>query len=441
MEESSSIDGEKVNSGVRFLSHPDVQATPLSERLAFLENKGLSRAEINAAVEKHHQSNIEIAKKEVAPAPPSSLWSILFPLAGTTAVLGFLWKFMQYDESQKLEEVVAMAAEYTRPVSNETALVQAIQAQTAEMMKLMSVMQLESQERRELVSKQSNTNQSIAELRSELASLKAMINELKTQDYVKSPKISKELQPINKPVETVAKDAIEDAEVEFKKKAQAMLDALKQVEIENNADIVKQAASILIMYTKNLVEQPNVPRYRRIATGNANFKQKIEPLKHHLALLTSIGFEKVGMSMEWKWHSTPSYTTNLTILKAAIHAFESAVANDGEVLSVAAESYLSSNAPNVLVDNPNPSSQEEAKTPDLNSFLMKLKQPKVSELTEDEPATEPSYPESFTEVMKMVQNGEEVPGIRKIEDKLSEESQDRLSSPVEELPANKPWSI
>ena len=42
---------DQVASGVSFLKHPNVKSTPLSQRLAFLEQKGLTPAEISAAPE------------------------------------------------------------------------------------------------------------------------------------------------------------------------------------------------------------------------------------------------------------------------------------------------------------------------------------------------------------------------------------------------------
>ena len=39
---------EEVESGVAFLKHPNVQVAPLSQRLAFLEEKGLTAAEVSS---------------------------------------------------------------------------------------------------------------------------------------------------------------------------------------------------------------------------------------------------------------------------------------------------------------------------------------------------------------------------------------------------------
>lgn len=53
----------------------------------------------------------------------------------------------------------------------------------------------------------------------------------------------------------------------------------------------------------------------------------------------------------------------------------------------------------------------------------------------------PSYPESFKEVMDLIQKGETVPGIRDIEDKLSVDSSALLSQQMQagEAVAAKPW--
>ncbi|RLN67419.1 hypothetical protein BBJ28_00024035, partial [Nothophytophthora sp. Chile5] len=110
-------------------------------------------------------------------------------------------------------------------------------------------------------------------------------------------------------------------------KAERMEKALKKLRTENSLEQLKLAAGILSMYVKNLVENPEVPRYRRIATGNANFKQKIEPLKHYEELLKSIGFETAGLNMEWKWHTasrtTGAFDENLAILRALLKALQS----------------------------------------------------------------------------------------------------------------------
>lgn len=59
------IRDELVNQGVRFLQHPKVQDTPLSERLLFLEKKGLTPAEIAKALKENDAQNAAKAAKAV----------------------------------------------------------------------------------------------------------------------------------------------------------------------------------------------------------------------------------------------------------------------------------------------------------------------------------------------------------------------------------------
>lgn len=61
-----SVCDELVQQGVRFLQHPKVQDTPLSERLQFLEKKGLTPKEIAAALKLNDEKNSARAAQAVA---------------------------------------------------------------------------------------------------------------------------------------------------------------------------------------------------------------------------------------------------------------------------------------------------------------------------------------------------------------------------------------
>ncbi|KAG3006706.1 hypothetical protein PC121_g17628 [Phytophthora cactorum] len=61
-----SVRDELVQQGVRFLQHPKVQDTPLSERLLFLEKKGLTPKEIAAALKLNDEKNATRAVQAVA---------------------------------------------------------------------------------------------------------------------------------------------------------------------------------------------------------------------------------------------------------------------------------------------------------------------------------------------------------------------------------------
>ncbi|TMW68938.1 hypothetical protein Poli38472_001094 [Pythium oligandrum] len=59
------IRDELVAQGVRFLQHPKVQNTPLSERLSFLEKKGLTPQEIAQALKRNDEENAARAAKAI----------------------------------------------------------------------------------------------------------------------------------------------------------------------------------------------------------------------------------------------------------------------------------------------------------------------------------------------------------------------------------------
>ncbi|KAF0724440.1 hypothetical protein Ae201684P_010699 [Aphanomyces euteiches] len=414
------VDLDKINSGVRFLNHPDVQSTPLSERLAFLEKKGLSRAEINAAVEKLHQASATqtISASQSSSASP---WSLLYPVLGTTAILGFLWRFLLYDSNAENEHIQKGPAPLTQEAGN--TLIQTMQQQTTEISKLVQTLHQGNRERHDRNVSQDEHDRVIAELRAEISSLQQKVKDLGGNTTV----VAKAEEP----------RLPEDKGIDFEAVAQKMLDALELVEKDNTPEVIKTAATILLMYTKNLIEHPDVPRYRRIATGNANFKQKIEPLKHYEQLLSSIGFEKAGMNMEWKWHSAPAFNSYMDILKAAVYAFECTVSNSDASKSLVENARTKLSGPKEVT----PAGTEEKETlvaPNLESFLTKLKNKSESPNAEAQ-KNEPKYPQSFGDVIKMVQNGEEVPGIKTIEDKVSTDADKCLEEPPTSQEVKKPW--
>lgn len=63
---------------------------------------------------------------------------------------------------------------------------------------------------------------------------------------------------------------------------------------------------LLLLFIKNLMKQPTIPRYRRISINNANFKTILQPLVGHHAVLTSIGFVLKGIYYEFEWNLTAS---------------------------------------------------------------------------------------------------------------------------------------
>ena len=86
-------------------------------------------------------------------------------------------------------------------------------------------------------------------------------------------------------------------EVEKRKKN---IDGAFEKMMNDNDDATKKSAhGMLSMILKNLKEQPDVPRYRRVKKDNPNFKKMVVPLKGHEEFLVSMGFTSRGNYFEF----------------------------------------------------------------------------------------------------------------------------------------------
>lgn len=64
---------------------------------------------------------------------------------------------------------------------------------------------------------------------------------------------------------------------------------------------LQRCCDTLAMYLKKLIESPEIPRYRKIATSNQSFKSFVQALKGHDEVLQSVGFVLKGLYYEWTW--------------------------------------------------------------------------------------------------------------------------------------------
>ncbi|KAG7379639.1 hypothetical protein PHYPSEUDO_008322 [Phytophthora pseudosyringae] len=611
---------EMVENGLKFLQHPNVQSTPLSERVSFLEGKGMTKEEIQEAIERHQNGETSIPaatsvqqaaqsamqQQQLAAAAPMMmtaaapmqqmmrrrarypaylrvLWTVS-SLVGAASILTFLWNYAVQSgyipwlrpmppllEAAKVQEEKEQEAKKDETLLIELSSVSAaIQKQTDELAKLSSSM---DEKERDLQSKtllaaqissslaEQRNAQSIAELKAEISTLKALLHSKNTENASEydmnavtkeSNKETKKQSVSPSGSEPEQPPAVVSPVVS---KAERMEKALKNLRTENSLEQLKLAAGILGMYVKNLVENPDVPRYRRIAPGNANFKQKIEPLKHHEELLKSIGFETTGFNMEWKWHTasktTGAFDENIAILHALLKALQSLTSPKSssslsleEIAHASLEEFFAEQdkkkqemvstttttttiaTSNTTTEEKRPAVQSNTSllggssapsgpaSTSLDAFMARLEQqtsvsnlangdasvktalsasssvnnvaaaaaaaadeekmpaatrvvtalsassssnnvvaaadaadeekmpvPGANSISPTETTGGPSYPESFKEVMDLIQKGETVPGIRDIEDKLSVDSSALLSqeTKVGEAAAAKPW--
>ncbi|ETI55086.1 hypothetical protein F443_02214 [Phytophthora nicotianae P1569] len=560
------------------------QSTPLSERVSFLEGKGMTKEEIQEAIERHQNGGTATSTTPIVqtavpqqqqlptaapmmmsaaapiqmmqrraryPAYVRVLWTVS-SLVGAASILTFLWNYAVQSgyipwlrpmppllEAAKVQEEKEQEAKKDEALLAELSSVSsAIQKQTEELSKLSSSL---DEKERDLQSKtllttqissalaeQSNA-QSIAELKAEISTLKTLLLSKKAENSDESNvKLEKEsnghtkkqsvttIGSNNTEAATTSGNSQQPSVVPQVSKAERMEMALKKLRTENSLEQLKLAAGILSMYVKNLVENPDVPRYRRIAPGNANFKQKIEPLKHHEELLKSIGFETTGLNMEWKWHTasktTGAFDENIAILRALLKALQSLTnpksssnlsleeiarasleeffaEQDKKKQEVASATTTTSTIiTSNTVEEKRPAVQSSksmfgapsgSTSTSLDAFMARLEQQTsvnsianadvnmktsssntvaasaaaardgeekvpvavASSISPTVTAGGPSYPESFKEVMDLIQKGETVPGIRDIEDKLSVDSSELLSQQMNagEAAAAKPW--
>lgn len=62
---------------------------------------------------------------------------------------------------------------------------------------------------------------------------------------------------------------------------------------------LQSAVQSLHLYINNIVENINVPRYRKISTTNNSYKSNVQPLEGHDKLLEVLGFTLNGSTYEW----------------------------------------------------------------------------------------------------------------------------------------------
>lgn len=142
--------------------------------------------------------------------------------------------------------------------------------------------------------------------------------------------------------------------------------ALATLLAANAPQATKDGMAMLRMLVANLIKQPNVPRYRRIATSNDNFKKRVLPLEGHRAMMEAIGFRAKGSLWEWTWHedSGPSASaSNKTVLEDVVTAIDAAARPNGppatpSVHTTTAPPVASLSAAAVAVATAAPSSTE-----------------------------------------------------------------------------------
>lgn len=78
--------------------------------------------------------------------------------------------------------------------------------------------------------------------------------------------------------------------------------------IKNHGKI-SLASDMLSMFIKNVLKNPDSPRFRKISTSNANYKTMLGNLLGYQRILTAVGFVLKGTAWEWEWADDGNHGT------------------------------------------------------------------------------------------------------------------------------------
>ncbi|RYG66643.1 hypothetical protein EON64_09290 [archaeon] len=99
---------------------------------------------------------------------------------------------------------------------------------------------------------------------------------------------------------------------------------------------IAQGLGVLLMFVRNLTQQPLNVRYRRIASSNASFQKLLAPLQGHGRVLAALGFVKQGAHWELAEDNGNSGKGSAALLSGAVQLLEAAKGGVDAFLQVAA---------------------------------------------------------------------------------------------------------
>mmetsp|Transcript_16158 Transcript_16158/g.27828 ORF Transcript_16158/g.27828 Transcript_16158/m.27828 type:complete len:434 (+) Transcript_16158:98-1399(+) len=280
----------------------------------------------------------------------------------------------------------------------------------------------------------------------------------------------------------------EEEEVDYEEisqnKMQASRTALAEMVSACPKDKLRAAVNLLLMYLRNLVKEPDVPRYGRIARTNQSYVKSLSTIEHHMDLLKSNGFEERqsgsasrSPTLEWsdEWRENKDNwalgvlqdtITNLeSVAKSTMTCVESAAPRTESPVPQTTpqkEKFVAKpfSVPTQPVEPapmqpvepvptqpvvPVPSQPvgpvpmqpvEPVPTQPVAPVPMQVPEPQ-STARSGETSEGDRAPLSYGEVISYLQAGKEPPGIKKIPNELSVDAQNPTEPSMAPLP--KPW--
>lgn len=271
----------------------------------------------------------------------------------------------------------------------------------------------------------------------------------------------------------MAKTAIEskedpkqdDSEIEQEKMASSR-ELLQKLCKDCPEEKLLPAVNLLLMYLKNLANDPGLPRYGRISRSNTSYANALNDCPHHMDLLKANGFEeKAGAygggsrssMLEWseEWRTNKDKWA-ITVLKDTIKNLET-VQSTRKQKSANEQNIPKPSSDDIrrpLVADPVPNGKTAFVAPPFSNEV--VKQPMADDVVSGptdqdisifnsgndsavEESTFEESPLSYEEVVNMMKEGksDQIPGIKKIPNTLSVDYDVPLVSASPSI--RKPW--
>lgn len=333
--------------GVSFLKETATNFDPLSKKIQFLESKGLSGPEILESIKNAEQSIFTNSEKWISNNILSS--AIVIGVGCITyALTSSLLDDSQNEMHQLVEDDHALVEENTAAQDSVGDLERAFSENPASKLDdlINELTRVETALNKMTVALETYNNNAekdepkwIKEVSSKITTL---IDEQQQQKKISPPDSNSksETQPslpnsdlhptpsateVSMPTESSCPRATTISTAQRLEEISVAVKTLgtDSKGIPTEQKLLTAGCGALIMYLKNILEHPDVPRYRKIITSNQNFKSLVQPLENYVAVLHSVGFvQKTPGSFEWAWVSggdgSPSEADRSQLLRQAI---------------------------------------------------------------------------------------------------------------------------
>eukprot|EP00968_Pinguiococcus_pyrenoidosus_P022672 scaffold3330_cov398-Pinguiococcus_pyrenoidosus.AAC.11 len=326
-----SLDEARVAAGEKFLRHPNVQNSPLKQKLQFLESKGLQKSEIDEALRRVGGAQVVSSAPDSfsegfggRPPPPPllfppqpPLWQrLLLPSSvfGGFALAAFAihaavanYRAAKEEESLRAEELreIRLQRRLEALESGASGGDGALEAElelTGEDSDVDKLCVAVARLTRE-VSRQDellrNNNSIVSRLVAQVEALHTVSAAQELRREIKAIKSSLEKLGSSQSEEGESLEVVEGRGGEPSSRRKEIDKALEAVKQSNAPSQLVKTAPFLGKLIKNLTL--GIPRYRRFPKTTESFEKYLVPLKGSIPLMLACGFEDRGSSFEWTW--------------------------------------------------------------------------------------------------------------------------------------------